>query len=229
MSSVALAALITMIGAMTGGISSFAAVWLVVIPLEAALPPRAASSPWHASSRSAPPALLYCRRHGPILPAGCAFHRAGAAWPRLVPRSMRRASRSAAPRSRAQARGFSSWRKTATGCSRAISTTSSRAIAATARSVSPRRPRKRCSACRRKRSLGHGLFDRVHVADRPAYLTALSMRPRRARAARSSFASVVRRRPGPMIPLSSSGSTCAAVRSIGPTATMPRASAKSSR
>ena len=35
-------------------------------------------------------------------------------------------------------------------------------------------PRKPCSASRRRRSLGDGLFERVHVADRPAYLTALS-------------------------------------------------------
>ena len=30
------------------------------------------------------------------------------------------------------------------------------------------------SACRRRELFGHGLFDRVHVADRPAYLTALA-------------------------------------------------------
>src|ERR1044072_3796001 len=37
MSSVALAVLVATIGAVTGGITSFAAVWLVVIPVEAAL------------------------------------------------------------------------------------------------------------------------------------------------------------------------------------------------
>ena len=47
-------------------------------------------------------------------------------------------------------------------------------MAATARSCSFRRPPSRCSAPPPRELLGHGLFDRVHVADRPAYLTALA-------------------------------------------------------
>ena len=60
---------------------------------------------------------------------------------------------------------------------------------------------------------GHGLFDRVHVADRPAYLTALCRRGRdwrrRVRSNSASAAARDRRRPV------SSGSKCAAGRSTG--------------
>ncbi len=44
----------------------------------------------------------------------------------------------------------------------------------TAWCCSSRRQRKACSASRCDELAGHGLFDRVHVADRPAYLRALS-------------------------------------------------------
>ena len=43
-----------------------------------------------------------------------------------------------------------------------------------AASCSPRRPRSNYWARRRTKLIGDGLFERVHVADRPAYLTALS-------------------------------------------------------
>ena len=123
MSSLALAVLITMIGAMTGGISSFAAVWLVVVPIEAALAASRRVVVVACDLALAAAALLYAGEMAPILPAGRAVPHAGAAWRSARPRSMRRASRSAALRLRAQARGFSSWRRTAIGCSRATSTT----------------------------------------------------------------------------------------------------------
>ena len=67
------------------------------------------------------------------------------------------------------------------------------------------------------RLLGHGLFDRVHVADRPAYLTALSDAARGGEARSVEFRlrrECARRRAGPeqLRPISS-GSKCAAGRS----------------
>ena len=49
--------------------------------------------------------------------------------------------------------------------------------------------------------LGHGLFDRVHVADRPAYLTALvgcGARRRSAQRSNSACAAIRRERAGPI-------------------------------
>ena len=108
-------------------------------------------------------------------------------------------------------------------------TTSSPATAATARYCSSRRPRRRCSACRPKTLVGHGLFDRVHVADRPAYLSALAMRPRAREPHRSSFASGVKRRLVRRSRAVHLGRDALPSARSGRAATMSRASAKSSR
>ena len=88
-------------------------------------------------------------------------------------------------------------------------------MAATARCCSSRPRRRRCSAPRSSELHGHRLFDRVHVADRPAYLTALAdaaalgearsveFRVRRDRAGARCAGGRARRR-------NSSGSRCAA-------------------
>ncbi len=55
--------------------------------------------------------------------------------------------------------------------------------------------RRRCSASKVNELHGHGLFDRVHVADRPAYLTALA----RGRFARRSAVGRIPRRAVPTI------------------------------
>ena len=80
-----------------------------------------------------------------------------------------------------------------------------------------------------KSLLGHGLFDRVHVADRPAYLTALG--DAAAQGVSSSVEFRIRREAPPAdseSPRSSSGSRCAAARSIRPRRE-PKASARWSR
>jgi cell cycle sensor histidine kinase DivJ len=46
LSALALTALAALVALCTGGIGSFAAVWLVVVPVEAALSARAGSSRW---------------------------------------------------------------------------------------------------------------------------------------------------------------------------------------
>ena len=62
------------------------------------------------------------------------------------------------------------------------------------------------------RLLGHGLFDRVHVADRPAYLTALSDAARGGEAAASNFGFAGTRFAARTVPSISSGSKCVAGR-----------------
>ena len=156
--------------ASTGGITSFAAVWLVVVPLEAALSASRRVVIWPPRSRSPPSACS----------ASAVAPRPGAAagrWQRSAssrPRSMRPASRSAAHRSRAQASRLliveeDRYRLLARNMTDVITRHRRNG---TVRFASP--AAEACSACRRDELLGHGLFDRVHVADRPAYLTALA-------------------------------------------------------
>ena len=74
------------------------------------------------------------------------------------------------------------------------------------------------------RLTGHGLFDRVHVADRPAYLTALSDAARGGERAASNSACAATRCAARAFPPTSSGSRCAAGRSSRHVAPRPRSS-----
>jgi cell cycle sensor histidine kinase DivJ len=171
MSSVALAVLIVSIGLATGGITSFAAVWLVLIPLEAALAASrrvvmlasavalaAAGSLYFATppdAASAPPAMVTAA--GLI---SAALYATGLA---LGSASLARASSRLLvveeERYRLLARNIADviTRHRRNGTVRFASPAAEELFGMPARSL-----------------LGHGLFDRVHVADRPAYLTALS-------------------------------------------------------
>ena len=174
MSSVALAVLVATIGAATGGITSFAAVWLVVIPVEAAL----------AASRRVVDRRIACSRSA--LPRSCS------------PARWRNPSRRPHPRSRWCLLGLASAAMYAAGLalgSASLARASSRLLVVEedryrllARNIDDVITRHRRDGTVRfaspaaeplfgvppKALLGHGLFDRVHVADRPAYLTALS-------------------------------------------------------
>jgi cell cycle sensor histidine kinase DivJ len=171
MSSLALAVLIVSIGLATGGITSFAAVWLVLIPLEAAL----------AASRRVV-----------MLASAIALAAAGVLCFAGVPDAA-----SAAPAA-VTAAGVISAALYATGLalgSASLARASSRLLVVEedryrllARNIADVITRHRRNGTVRfaspaaeelfgmpaKSLLGHGLFDRVHVADRPAYLTALS-------------------------------------------------------
>ena len=173
MSSVALAVLITMIGAATGGISSFAAVWLVVIPIEAAL----------AASRR-------------VVAVACVLALCSAAL--LYAGEMAQPFPSAAPSITLVLLGLGSATLYAAGLalgSASLARASSRLLVVEedryrllARNIDDVITRHRRNGTVRfaspaaeslfgvpaKSLAGHGLFDRVHVADRPAYLTALS-------------------------------------------------------
>lgn len=177
LSSLALAGLIMAVAATTGGIESFAAVWLVVVPLEAAL---------SASRRVAAFASLLA-----LSCAGMLILISQLGWlPVEVP--------SAAERGVLMAFGVASATLYAAGLAFGAESLARTSVALLSREEERYRLLARNMSdviSRHQRNgavqfispavetmlgmqvvqlLGHGLFDRVHVADRPAYLTALS-------------------------------------------------------
>ena len=122
LSALALTGLVTMVSALSGGIESFAAIWLVVVPLEAAL---------SASRRIvAVASTLALGAAGLLAMLGASARAAAGRRSRPVaarsrsalsrPRFMRRVSRSAPKGWRAPASSCSTLRKRATGCWRTI-------------------------------------------------------------------------------------------------------------
>jgi cell cycle sensor histidine kinase DivJ len=177
LSSLALAGLVTALAMTTGGIESFAAIWLVVVPLEAALSASRRVVAFASALALSCAALLIMFGHLGVLPAAelnpamrgmymtfgilsATLYAAGLAF---GAESLSRASVSLFTREedryRLLARNMSDVisRHRRNGAVQFISP------AAEAMLGTPV-----------ARLLGHGLFDRVHVADRPAYLTALS-------------------------------------------------------
>lgn len=174
LSSVALAGLITVVAAATGGINSFAAAWLVVVPLEAAL---------SSSRRVAIAASLAALSAAGLLVLLGAAH--------LLP-----PARGAAPPTLA-AFGVISATLYATGLAlgaEALARTSFWLLSSEEERFNLLARNMTDVIMRHGRDgdvlfvspaaetllgvpvsalYGHGLFDRVHVADRPAYLTAL--------------------------------------------------------
>jgi cell cycle sensor histidine kinase DivJ len=177
LSSLALAALVMTVAVTTGGIESFAAVWLIVVPLEAALSASRRVVAFASALALACAALLIVSGHFELLPvsdtspalravfmafgvASATFYAAGLAF---GAESLARVSVSLLyveeDRYRLLARHMSDVisRHRRNGAvqfiSPAVETMLGTQVA---------------------RLLGHGLFERVHVADRPAYLTALS-------------------------------------------------------
>ncbi|MBH5399609.1 PAS domain S-box protein [Bradyrhizobium sp. CNPSo 4010] len=177
LSSLALAGLIMAIAITTGGIESFAAVWLVVVPLEAAL---------SASRRVAAFASLLALSCAGML---ILFSQLG--WLPVV-------EPSAAERGVLMAFGIASATLYAAGLAFGAESLARTSVALLSREEERYRLLARNMSdviSRHQRNgavqfispaveamlgmqvaqlLGHGLFDRVHVADRPAYLTALS-------------------------------------------------------
>ncbi|MDH6259555.1 PAS domain-containing sensor histidine kinase [Bradyrhizobium sp. BR13661] len=196
LSSLALAGLIMAIAATTGGIESFAAVWLVVVPLEAALSASrrvAAFASLLALSCAAilillgqlgwlPSGELSTAQHGVMMAFGVASATLYAAGLAFGAESLARTSVTLLSREeeryRLLARNMSDVisRHQRNGAVQFISPAAEAMLGMPVAQLH-----------------GHGLFDRVHVADRPAYLTALSD------AARGDVRSVefrVRREPG---------------------------------
>ncbi|MBR1122043.1 PAS domain S-box protein [Bradyrhizobium lablabi] len=177
LSSLALASLIMMVALTTGGIESFAAIWLVVVPLEASLSASRRVVAFACGLALACATLLITLGHFDMLPpqetgidmsealmgfgvASATLYAAGLAF---GAESLARTSVSLLyleeDRYRLLARNMSDVisRHRKNGAVQFISPAAEGMLGAPA-----------------SRLLGHGLFDRVHVADRPAYLTALS-------------------------------------------------------
>jgi len=178
LSSLALAGPVMMVALFTGGIESFAAIWLVVVPLEAALSASRrvvtfatalalccaavlialSHSNWLPSLDADDPAL-----HGVMMGFGVASATLYAAGLAYGAESLARTSVSLLnveeDRYRLLARHMSDVvsRHRKNGAVQFISPAAEAVLGTPAGEL-----------------LGHGLFDRVQVADRPAYLTALS-------------------------------------------------------
>src|ERR1700712_1401523 len=177
LSSLALAGFILMVAATTGGIGSFCAVWLVVIPLEAALSASRRVVAFAFALAMSCAALLITLGHFHLLPApdlspalhgalvgfgvvSAIFYAAGLAF---GAESLARTTVSLLyveeDRYRLLALNMSDVisRHSRNGAVQFISPAAEAMLGTSA-----------------TRLAGHGLFDRAHVADRPAYLTALS-------------------------------------------------------
>lgn len=177
LSSLALAGLIVVIAGTTGGIESFAAIWLVVVPLEAALSASrrvAAFASLLALSCAGflilisqlgwlPSADISATERGVLMAFGVASATLYAAGLAFGAESLARTTVTLLSREeeryRLLARNMSDVisRHQRNGAVQFISPAVEAMLGLPVAQL-----------------LGHGLFDRVHVADRPAYLTALS-------------------------------------------------------
>jgi cell cycle sensor histidine kinase DivJ len=177
LSSLALAGLIMTLAMTTGGIESFAAVWLVVVPLEAALSASRRAVVFASALALSCTAVLIACGHFDLLPAGEAspllrgvFMAFGVASATLYAAGLAFAAESLARTSVALLNVEEDrYRLLARNMSDVISRHRRNGAV---QFISPAVETMLGTPV--TRLLGHGLFDRVHVADRPAYLTALS-------------------------------------------------------
>jgi cell cycle sensor histidine kinase DivJ len=177
LSSLALAGLVMMVAVTTGGIESFAAIWLVVVPLEAALSASRRVVTLASTLALSCAALLIVLGHFQLLPA---------AEPNAALRGMLMAAGVASATLYAAGLAFGAESLARTSVSllyveedryRLLARNMSDVISRHSRNgavqfISPAAEAMLGTSV--ARLAGHGLFDRVHVADRPAYLTALS-------------------------------------------------------
>jgi cell cycle sensor histidine kinase DivJ len=177
LSSLALAGFIMMVAVATGGIGSFVAVWLIVIPLEAALSASRRVVSFAFALAMSCGALLIVLSHFHMLPApvlspalhsaligfgvvSAIFYAAGLAFgAESLARTTVSLLNVEEDRYRLLALNMSDVisRHSRNGAVQFISPAAEAMLGTSATGLA-----------------GHGLFDRVHVADRPAYLTALS-------------------------------------------------------
>jgi two-component system, cell cycle sensor histidine kinase DivJ len=177
LSSLALAGLVMTVAMLTGGIESFAAVWLVVVPLEAAVSASRRVVAFAAALALACCALLIVSGHLDLLPA---------ADPNPVSGGIFMAFGVVSATLYAAGLAFAAESLTRTSVSLLyVEEDRYRLLARNMSDVISRHRRngavqfispavETMLGTQVSRLLGHGLFDRVHVVDRPAYLTALS-------------------------------------------------------
>jgi len=177
LSALALTGLVTIVAAKTGGITSFAAIWLVIVPLEAAL---SASRRVVATASTlallAAGLLMFCNAHD-LLPVPATPEQGHGALAALGIISAALYATGLALGAESLAR-MTFWLLYA-------EEDRYRLLARNMTDVITRHGRSGSVVFASPAAeslfgvpvgelLGHGLFDRVHVADRPAYLTALS-------------------------------------------------------
>lgn len=176
LSSLALTGLVTAVAHETGGIGSFAAIWLVVVPLEAALSASRRVVALASTFALGGAGFLLCMEHFNLLPAVPAEHQQAALGAlgiisaalyatglALGAESLARTSfwllYAEEDRYRLLARNMTDviTRHDRTGAVLFVSPAAEPLFGAKVQEL-----------------VGHGLFERVHVADRPAFLTALA-------------------------------------------------------
>jgi cell cycle sensor histidine kinase DivJ len=177
LSSLAMAGLVMMVAVTTGGIESPAAIWLVVVPLEAALSASRRVVAFASALALSCAALLIALGHFHLLPA---------AEPDAALRGVLMAAGVASATLYAAGLAFGAESLARTSVSllyveedryRLLARNMSDVISRHSRNgavqfISPGAEAMLGTSA--ARLTGHGLFDRVHVVDRPAYLTALS-------------------------------------------------------
>ena len=177
LSSLSLATLVTAVAINTGGVSSFAAIWLVAIPIEAALSSSRRVVRFSAILSFACAGVLIALGLAAWLPVsqvpphlGAAFEAFGIASVVLYCGTLAFAAEMLGSRSRSLLNAEESrYRLLARNMSDVI--TRHRRNGAV-EFISP--AAQTLFGASIGQLMGHGLFDRVHVADRPAYLTALA-------------------------------------------------------
>jgi cell cycle sensor histidine kinase DivJ len=177
LSSLALAGLVMTVAMSTGGVESFAAIWLVVVPLEAALSASRRVVAFASALALTCTAVLIAFGHFDILPTPDAntagrgiFMAFGVVSATLYGAGLAFGAESLARTSVSLLYVEENrYRLLARNMSDVISRHSRNGAV---QFISP--AVEAMLGTQVSRLLGHGLFDRVHVADRPAYLTALS-------------------------------------------------------
>ena len=177
LSSLALAGLVTALAANTGGIESFASIWLVVIPLEAALSASRRAVAFASALALSCAAALILFAHVAILPAADISPALRGPLMTFAVLSATLYCAGLAFASEALARTSVALLSVEEERYRLLARNMGDVISRHSRNgavqfVSP--AAESLLGIPVARLLGHGLFDRVHVADRPAYLTALS-------------------------------------------------------
>ncbi|WP_454618062.1 ATP-binding protein [Bradyrhizobium cenepequi] len=177
LSSLALAGFVMIVAAATGGIASFAAVWLIVVPIEAALSASRRVVAFAFALAMSCAAALIVLGHFHLLPPSnlsvplqAALIGFGVVSATLYAAGLAFGAESLARTSVALLyREEERYRLLAHNMSDVLSRHSRNG---TVQFISP--AAEAMLGVPAPRLMGHGLFDRVHVADRPAYLTALS-------------------------------------------------------
>jgi cell cycle sensor histidine kinase DivJ len=174
LSSLALAGLITTVALNTGGLTSFAAIWLVIVPLEAGLSSSRRVIAMAAAFALAATALLFALGQTELWPDIASGSSPWVTALGIVSAALCGTGIALAGEALARTRGMQGsesegYQLLARHMTDVITRHGKNGAVL---SISP--AAERLLGVKMRDLFGHGLFDRVHVADRPAYLTALA-------------------------------------------------------